>query len=93
MPGEGLFKEDAEKLASQIEDENPMVDILDIKVDPEAGAYVIVAYDRGADEDFVIDRFEAWASRVASLRGRPRNQLVIKVKEKRGRKTAVAWGE
>ena len=93
MASEGLFKEDAERLARQIEDDNPMVDILEIKVDPEQGGYVIVAYDRGADEEFVVDRYESWTERASTVGPRPHPQLVVKVKEKRGKKTAVVHGE
>jgi hypothetical protein len=93
MSPEGLFKEDAERLARQIEDENPMVDILEIKVDPEQGGYVIVAYDRGADEEFLVDRYETWTERASTVGPRAHPQVVVRVKEKRGKKTAVVRGE
>ena len=93
MASEGLFKEDAERLARQIEDDNPMVEILEIKVDPEQGGYVIVAYDRGADEEFVVDRYESWTERASTVGPRPHPQLVVRGREKRVKKTAVVHGE
>lgn len=93
MADEGLYKEDAEKLAQQMESDNPMVDILDIRVDPQLGGYVIVAYDNEADEEFTVDRYEKWEERTRETGPRPRPQLVVKVKEKHGKKTAVAQGE
>lgn len=93
MTDEGLFKEDAERLARQILDENPMVDILEIKVDPEQGGYVIVAYDRGADEEFVVDRYETWTERGSVVGPDPRSQIVFELKKKKGRSVAVARGK
>src|SRR5665647_3556669 len=52
---DAMFKEDAERLAEQIVDENQMVDIIDVKMDPDRGNYVIVAYDYGTDEEILVD--------------------------------------
>lgn len=93
MAGESMFKEDAEKLANQITDENPMVDILDIKVDTDFGGYVIVAYDRGADEEFTVDSYESWVVRRPATDASRYPGLVLKVREKHGRKTGVIAGE
>lgn len=93
MTDEGLFKEDAERLARQIQDENPMVDILEIKVDPQQGGYVIVAYDRGADEEFLVDRYEAWTERESTTGPRPVPPVAFSLSSRRGRSVAVAQGE
>ena len=93
MAVEGLYKEDAEKLARQMEDDNPMVDILDIKMDTGTSGYVIVAYDNETDEEFTVDRPETWVERASSSGPRPRAQLLVQVKEKHGRKVAVVAGK
>ncbi len=93
MAGESMFKEDAEKLADQITDENPMVDILDIRVDTDFGGYVIVAYDRGTDEEFTIDSYESWVDRRPTTDASRYPGLIVKVKERHGRKTGVVAGE
>ena len=93
MTVDGLYKEDAEKLARQMEDDNPMIDILDIKMDPGISGYVIVAYDNETDEEFTVDRPETWVERAATTGPRPLSQLVIRVKEKHDRKVAVLGGK
>lgn len=93
MAGESMFKEDAEKLANQIADENPMVDILDIKVDTDFGGYVIIAYDRGADEEFTVDSYESWVDRKPPADASRYPGLVVSVKETHGKKTAHLAGE
>ena len=93
MAGDGLYKEDAERLAQQIVDENPMIDILEIKVDSEGGGYEIVAYDRGADEEFTVGRYETWLERSSQVGPKVHPQLVIKARKRRGKKTAIVQGE
>lgn len=93
MAGEGMYKEDAEKLANQITDENPMVDILDIRVDTDFGGFVIVAYDRGADEEFTVDSYEAWVDRRPPAVTSRYPGLVVRVRERHGHKTGVITGE
>jgi len=93
MADEGMYKEDAEKLAQQMDNDNPMVDILDIRVDPQAGGYVIIAYDNETDEEFTVDRYETWLERARETGPKLVSQLVVKLKEKHGRKTAVIQGE
>jgi hypothetical protein len=92
MADEGMYKEDAEKLAQQIETESPMVDVLDIRVDPQASGYVIIAYDNETDEEFTVDRYETWLERARDTGPSRVSQLVVTVKEKRGKKTAVIHG-
>ncbi len=93
MAGESLFKEDAERLADLIVDENPMVDILDIRMDPQLGGYVITAYDYGADEEFTVDRLETWnAKRAQHIETHATHRLTGKVHEKRGRKIGSVLG-
>jgi hypothetical protein len=90
---EPLFKEDAERLAEQIVDENPMVDILDIKMDPELGGYVIVAYDYGADEEFTVDKAETWNSKRPQLMERHlAGGLSAKLHERHGKKVGSVFG-
>ncbi|MHB8896821.1 MAG: hypothetical protein ACYC99_16835 [Candidatus Geothermincolia bacterium] len=93
MAEDGLFKEDAERLAAQIVDENPMVDILEIRMDPELGGYIIQAYDYGADEEFTVDRVETWnAKRSQHIETHITHGLSGKVHEKRGRKVGSVMG-
>lgn len=93
MAGEALFKEDAERLAARIADENPMVDILDISMDPELGGYTITAYDYGADEEFTVETVETWnAKRSRHLEARTMHGLTGRVHEKRGRKVGSIAG-
>lgn len=91
---EALFKEDAEQLARQIQDDDPMIEIRDIQVDPAVGGYVIVAYDRRSDEQFVVDHYEAWAEKRREIKQTHLAEIVVeKVHERKGRKTAHLRGE
>ena len=93
MAEDGLFKEDAERLAAEIVDENPMVDILEIRMDPDMGGYVITAYDYGADEEFTVDRAETWnAKRSQHIETHATHGLSGRVHEKRGRKVGSLMG-
>jgi len=93
MAQEALYKEDAERLAEQIVDENPMVDILDIRMDPQLGGYVIVAYDYGADEEFTVDKVETWmAKRSQHIQTHTTRGLSGKVREKHGKKVGSVDG-
>lgn len=90
---EGMFKEDAEKLARQIQDDDPMVEILEIRLDPDLGGYVIVVNDRSADEQYVVDHYETWAEKRQEINDLDLPELVIeKVDEKHGRKVARIRG-
>jgi len=93
MADQALFKEDAERLATEIVDENPMVDILDIRMDPELGGYVVVAYDYGADEEFTVDKVETWvAKRSEHLATHTTQQIGARVHEKHGKKIGSVVG-
>jgi len=93
MADEALFKEDAERLAARIVDENPMVDILEISMDPELGGYTITAYDYGADEEFTVEKVEGWnARRSQSHEVRLARGLAATVREKHGRKVGSITG-
>lgn len=93
MADEGLYKEDAERLAAQIVEENPMVDVLDITMDPQLGGYVITAYDYGADEEFTVDKVETWnAKRSQHVEAHVAHGLSGKVHEKKGRKVGSVMG-
>jgi len=86
MAENALYKEDAERLANEIVDENPMVDILDIRMDPDLGGYVIVAYDYGADEEFTVDKVETWnAKRSQHIETHITHGLSGKVHQKHGK--------
>ena len=90
---EPLFKEDAERLAEQIVDENPMVDILDIRMEPDLGGYVIVAYDYGADEEFTVDKAETWNVKRPQLTERHlAGGLSAKLHERHGKKVGSVFG-
>ena len=82
---DAMFKEDAERLAEQIVDENQMVDIIDVKMDPDLGNYVIVAYDYGSDEEILVDNPQAWAAKKDELARRPvGNDVTAHVRERHG---------
>jgi hypothetical protein len=83
---DAMFKEDAERLAEQIVDENQMVDIIDVKMDPDRGNYVIVAYDYGTDEEILVDGPETWAEKKSELARKPvASSVTAHVREKHGR--------
>lgn len=93
MEEQALYKEDAERLAEQIVDENPMVDILDIRMEPSLGGYVVVAYDYGADEEFVVDKVETWtARRPADVERHLASGLSGRVRERKGKKVGSVFG-
>ena len=90
---DAMFKEDAERLAEWITDENQMVDVIDIKMDPDRGNYVIVAYDYGTDEEFYVDGPETWAQKKNELARKPvASSITATVREKHGRKVGSVLG-
>lgn len=91
---EAMFREDAEKLARQIQDDDPMVEILDIRVDSDVGGYVIVVHDRNTDEQYIVDHYETWAEKREEITDKHPPELVIeKVYEKHGKKIARIRGQ
>ncbi|PKQ27981.1 MAG: hypothetical protein CVT63_05140 [Candidatus Anoxymicrobium japonicum] len=93
MLDDTLYKKDAERLAAQIVDENPMVDILDIRMDSILGGYVIIAYDYGADEEFTVDRIETWNAKRSNLLEHHLSRAIGgKVHTKKGRKVGSVFG-
>ena len=90
---EAMYREDAEKLARQIQDDDPMTEILDIRVDPDVGGYVIVVHDRNSDEEYVVDHYERWAEKKRSVSEAHLPSVVVeKVHVKHGKKTARLRG-
>jgi hypothetical protein len=92
--GEAMYREDAEKLARQIQDDDPMIEIVDIRVDPDVGGYVIVVYDRNSDEQYVVDHYDRWAEKRRSVSEAHLPELVVeKVHERHGKRIARLRGQ
>jgi hypothetical protein len=90
---DGMYKEDAERLAEQITDENQMVDIIDIRMDPDRGNYVIIAYDSASDEEIIVDRVEMWNEKKNEIaRLHVVDAISVRVHEKHGRKVGSVMG-
>jgi len=91
---ERMYREDAENLARMMQEEDPMIEIRDIEVDPNADGYVIVALDRRTDEQFLIESYSAWAERIEK-KARPRNARVAveKIHTRKGKKNATLRGD
>lgn len=90
---EAMYKEDAERLAEQIIDENQMVDIIDVRMDPDRGNYVIIAYDSATDEEILVDSPNTWESKRNEFADRHvANVISVKVHERQGRKIGSILG-
>ncbi len=90
---EAMFREDAENLARQIQEEDPMVEVVDIKLDPSVGGYVITVYDHSTEEEYTINHFGTWERIKSEIREADIPSLMVeKVREKRGKKTAFMRG-
>ena len=90
---DAMFKEDAERLAEQITDENQMVDIIDVRMDPDRGNYVIIAYDSATDEEMLVDSPDTWAAKSDELaRHHTVNVISARVRERQGRKIGSILG-
>lgn len=88
-----MFKEDAERLAERISDENQMVDIIDVRMDPDRGNYVIIAYDSATDEEILVDSPDTWESRRDEITERHlANAIAVRVHERQGRKIGSILG-
>ncbi len=90
---EAMFREDAENLARQIQEEDPMVEVVDIKLDPSIGGYVITVYDHSTEEEYTINHFDTWDRIKSEIREADIPSLMVeKVREKRGKRTAFMRG-
>lgn len=91
---EAMYKEDAEKLARQIQDDDPMVEIREIRLDPEIGGYVILIYDGNTDEEYLVDHYEAWVEKQEQINQEHLPEMLVeKVYERKGAKVAKLRGE
>ncbi|MDD5747741.1 MAG: hypothetical protein PHP64_01595 [Actinomycetota bacterium] len=91
---ERMLKEDAERLARSMQEDDAMIEIRDIAVDPDVGGYVVVAYDRRTGEEFVIDHYDSWeARRTEQEKTRSAKIRFSKVHTRHGKKNATLSGE
>jgi len=89
-----LFKEDAERLALQIQDEEPSVEIRGIRMDPAVGGYVIEAFDTISGDTFLVDDYQTWVERRGEVYESRAHDLVLEsVHTKHGKSVAKLKGE
>lgn len=88
-----MYKEEAERLAEQMRADNPLLDVLDIRLDPQSGGYVVVAYDNSTDEKITIESPEVWTEIIEQGEEKESLDVSVRIQKKKGQRVAVVKGK